>query len=173
MEKWRQCRVPEECIADIYDGAVWKEHSEYLAKPRALALMINLDWFQPFDHTTDSVSVLYTVIQNLPGHQQFKKENVLLGILPVLECEPTHVDTFIQTVAYELKKLKEGLRMYTSDSPRFKVTVKAMVLCAANDILAARKLCGFKGQQSWLFSMPQVVSWCCGILFWTQPTQLA
>ena len=38
--------------------------------------------------------------------------------------------------------------MYSSESPRYKVTVRAGLLCAACDIPASRKLCGFLGHQA-------------------------
>ena len=37
------------------------------------------------------------------------------------------------------------MRFYTSESPKYKVLVRGAITCAACDIPAARKLCGFKG----------------------------
>ncbi len=149
LEKWRQRKIPEGCLADVYDGALWKEHSEFFARSKALALTINLDiGFSLSSTPTDSVGALHAVIINLPRHPWFKKENVLLGILPVLKAEPKHVNAFIQPLVDERMKVKEGVWMYTSDSLRFKVTVKAILLCAANDIPATRKLCGFKSHSA-------------------------
>ncbi|CAI2198637.1 19219_t:CDS:2, partial [Funneliformis geosporum] len=48
-----------------------------------LEIMINLDWFQPFDSSVYSCGIIYGVICNLSREVQFKKENILiLGLLP-------------------------------------------------------------------------------------------
>ncbi|GET58963.1 hypothetical protein GLOIN_2v1786477 [Rhizophagus irregularis DAOM 181602=DAOM 197198] len=60
--------------------------SLYLAKKVAdlhLGLMLNVDWFQPFDGTNHSTGAIYAVICNLPHNIRFKRENLLLlGMLP-------------------------------------------------------------------------------------------
>lgn len=53
--------------------------------------------------------------------------------------------TMIRQNDFQATALWEGLRLYTSDSPRYKVLVRGALICAACDIPAARKLCGFKG----------------------------
>ena len=62
-------------LADIYDGRVWKIfkdlNDEQLffrreVADRNLGIMLNLDWFQPFDNAQYSVGVIYEVICNLP-----------------------------------------------------------------------------------------------------------
>jgi len=70
-EHWRNRVLPNAVLADIYDGAVWKEWMSYndrpfLSQPHNLAVMLNCDWFQPFEHSCYSVGVLYLVILNLP-----------------------------------------------------------------------------------------------------------
>ena len=72
-EQWRNRKVPNGWLADVYDGKIWKEWMEidgvpYLGVPGNLLLMLNIDWFQPFQHTQYSVGVIYLVIQNLPRH---------------------------------------------------------------------------------------------------------
>ena len=149
LQHWKERQVPDQCFSDIYDGKVWKEFGDFFARPRNYALMLNLDWFQPFDHTNDSVGVLYMTVLNLPRHERFRRENVLLiGIIPALGKEPSDVNSFLEPVVKELKELQKGVRMHTSESPRYKVTVRALLLCAACDIPAARKLCGFKGHNA-------------------------
>ena len=47
-----------------------------------LGLMVNVDWFQPYKHTTCSVGAIYLTIMNLPRSIRFKRENVILiGVL--------------------------------------------------------------------------------------------
>jgi hypothetical protein len=48
-----------------------------------LEIMINLDWFQPFNLSAYSSGVIYEVICNLPHDIKFKQENMLyLGRIP-------------------------------------------------------------------------------------------
>src|SRR5436853_4863740 len=48
-----------------------------------LRIMINLDWFQPFDSASYSTGAIYGMICNLPREVRFKKENMLiLALLP-------------------------------------------------------------------------------------------
>ena len=152
LQQWRNRHIPDGYYADVYDGKLWKEHADFFSQPRSYGLMLNLDWFQPFKHTTDSVGAMYITIMNLPRNERFKRENViLLGIIPAMDHEPPHVNAFLQPLVAELQELKTGVRMYTSESPRFRVTVRAMLLCAACDIPAGRKLCGFMGHSATLW----------------------
>ena len=52
---------------------------------------------------------------------------------------------FLYPIVEEFKKLWIGERFNTAKSTQYKVTYRAMLLCAACDIPAGRKLCGFKG----------------------------
>ena len=65
-------------MTDIYDGSVWKlfkeaddEGSENFfwneVADSHLRLMLNLDWFQPYDGTIYSIGVIYAAICNLPA----------------------------------------------------------------------------------------------------------
>ena len=70
-------------LTDIYDGRLWKEWMikdgiPFLELPGNLLFMLNIDWFQPFEHTQYSVGVIYIVIQNLPRAIRFKLENVII-----------------------------------------------------------------------------------------------
>ena len=40
--------------------------------------MLNIDWFQLFDHIQYSIGVIYLVIQNLPRSLRFKPENIII-----------------------------------------------------------------------------------------------
>ena len=48
-------RKTSDRISDVYDGTIWKEfftisEEPFLSCPNNLALMLNIDWFQPFKH---------------------------------------------------------------------------------------------------------------------------
>ena len=80
-------------LTDIYDGQLWEtlketraENSPKFFRPEVadshLGLMINLDWFQPYEGTTYSTGVIYATICNLPRSIRFRRENMLiLGLL--------------------------------------------------------------------------------------------
>src|SRR3954470_943687 len=59
------------------------KHHRIFSADLHLGLMLNLDWFQPFDGTSHSTEVLYAAICNLPRDIRFKRENLLIiSILP-------------------------------------------------------------------------------------------
>ena len=80
-------------LTDIYDSQIWKSLKEgndtsanFFRREVAdshIGLMLNLDWFQPYEGTVHSTGVIYAAICNLPCDIYFKRENLLiLGILP-------------------------------------------------------------------------------------------
>lgn len=76
-ETWRKRNVPDGWLTDFYDGKLWKQWMSVdsvplLQTPGNLALMLNLDWFQPFNHTQYSVGVVYLFVQNLPRIERLK-----------------------------------------------------------------------------------------------------
>jgi len=87
-ELWRKREVPPGFLSDIYDGTVWKSFMNYngrpfLSEPYNLDLMLNCDWFQPYNQTQYSVGVIYLVLLNLPRDIHFKPENIIIaGIIP-------------------------------------------------------------------------------------------
>ena len=46
-------------------GAIYNI-SDFLVSPYCYALMLNVDWFQPFERYTYSVGVIYLDLLNLP-----------------------------------------------------------------------------------------------------------
>jgi hypothetical protein len=137
-EQWRERQVAENTYRDVYDGRVWKEFQDgFLEFKYNYALMLNLDWFQPYKHTQYSVGVFYAVVLNLPRAERLKVKNVILiGIIPDMKKEPP-VARFIQPLVDELKVLwSTGVRMVTEDGNS--VLVKAALICAGCDIPASR-----------------------------------
>ena len=153
-EKWRVRGDSDDNYSDVYDGQVWKDFLKYqgndfLNSPRSLAFALNVDWFQPFKRRSDiSVGVIYLVVQNLPREDRFRWENVILvGIIPNMKKMPKSINPFLQPMVDELKILWKGVRLHTSQSS-VPLVYRGAVLCAAADIPAARKLCGFKGHSA-------------------------
>ena len=93
LRHWAERTSFSNILTDIYDGQVWRnlkengENSPNFFRPEVadshLGLMLNLDWFQPYEGVPHSTGVIYAAICNLPREVRFKRENMLiLGILP-------------------------------------------------------------------------------------------
>ena len=54
-----------------------------LQLPGNFLLLMNMDFFQPFSHTTYSVGVIYCVVLNLPRELRYKTENIIvISVIP-------------------------------------------------------------------------------------------
>ena len=152
--KWKNRRMPDGILADVYDGKIWKSfikynNTDFLNCENSYAFMINVDWFQPYKRRSNiSVGVIYAVIMNLPRDVRYKRENlILIGIIPPLGHEPSSLCTFMEPLVNELKILWKGVQMQTYKHSNG-VRVRSALLCAAADIPATRKLCGFLGHNA-------------------------
>lgn len=120
-EEWRQRNVPVGYLGDTYDGRVWKEFSEvegkpFLSRPHNLGLMLNCDWFLPFEFTEYSVGVLYVVILNLPLAVKLKPENlIVVGIIPGPSEPSEHINSYLWPLVDELLVLwRKGVEIVVS-----------------------------------------------------------
>ena len=166
-ELWRSRRTPSD-LHDVYDGRLWKDFlhfrgKPFLADPFNLAVMFNVDWFQPYKLTVSSVGVMYLTVINLPRALRFKRENVIIvGIIPGPSEPQRHMNTFLRPLVDELLQPWEGVLMKI---PRFTTPklVRCALLCVACDMPAGRKACGFLAHREvlqdygpvygfWLFS---------------------
>ena len=151
LRKWTNRDVGNESMSDIYDGRIWKTFPSSLEDPNSrfftpetadsnLGIMINLDWFQPFESSEYSTGAIYGVICNLPRDVRFKKENMLtLGLLPgPKEVKKHRMNHFLAPIVDELLELWNGYDLPVSNGKRIRVAV----ICCSSDIPAARKLCG-------------------------------
>ena len=149
-EKWRNLESVPDVLSDVYDGSVWKsflrEDKWYFSDPRNYAVMLNIDWFQPFKHVSSfSIGGIYLVVLNLLRCERFKRKNVILvGIIPNMPKEPP-TNTFIQPLVDELKTAwDEGFYLNSTLSNEQEIFQMAL-LCVGCDIPAGRKLVGFLG----------------------------
>ena len=85
-EKWRNSstQLPDNVLGDCFEGRVWKE-LQYVDGALScyinnFGLMLNVDWFQPTLHGSESIDVIYMVVMN------FQERNASnLKILLLLE----------------------------------------------------------------------------------------
>ena len=98
--------------ADIYDGAVWKHFNE-MDSVHNLNLMMNVDWFNPYEETQYSVGAVYLVIQNLPRYERFKLTNiVLVGLIPGPKEPSKIINTYyLEPLINDLIKLYQGVEI--------------------------------------------------------------
>ena len=133
-EEWREHKseVPNGHLTDVFDGRLWNEWMKwngvpFLEVPGNLLFMLNIDWFQPFDHTQYSVGVIYLVIQNLPRAVRFKPENVIIVSTIPGPKEPNyyHLNSYLEPMVNDLVTLFKGVQMKPSNSIFSSVIVRA------------------------------------------------
>lgn len=153
-EQWRERETPEGMYQDVYDGKMWKyfmnvDGVPFLSAPYNFALQLNVDWFQPFQHTQHSEGAIYLSILNLPREERYLKENIILvGIIPGPKEPSLHINSFLQPLVNELKLLWEGVCVNIPN--KVTIIIRAALICVACDIPAARKVCGFLGHRATL-----------------------
>ena len=81
-------------------------------------LMLNVDWFRRFKHTSYSAGVIYLVIQNLLRTVRFKPENIIIvGTIPGPSEPKLHINLYIKPMIDELLDLWKGVDIATD--PKF------------------------------------------------------
>src|SRR6266540_2465335 len=107
--------------------------------------MLNLDWFQPYEGTIHSISIIYAAICNLLRDIRFKCENLLtLSLLPGLNEVSLHkINHYLTPIVDELEFLWDGITLNcTYECQEGKYICAALILISCN-IPAARKICGY------------------------------
>lgn len=139
LNHWKSRCIPRGLMADMYDGEVWKEFMRFddeRSSSVCLSLTLNVDWFEPYKYVKHSVGAMYVVINNLPRHLRFKASNVILvGLMPGPDL-PYNINHYLAPLVDELKELAIGVTINGE-------VVRGMLSCIANDVPAARKVCGF------------------------------
>ena len=150
-QHWKTRSAELTYMSDVYDGQIWKDFQVVEGQPflscetsLGLGLILNVDWFQPFKHSTYSVGAIYLTIMNLPRSVRFKRQNVILvGILPG-PSEPKHdINSYIEPLVEELQDFWVGVKLAVNSSIYSDIVVRCALLCIACDLPAGQKLCGF------------------------------
>ena len=151
-ELWRQRNVLAGTYSDVYDGNVWKDFmfvngQSFLNSPFNYAFQLNVDWYQPFEHTQHSEGAIYLTVLNLPRQERFLKENVILvGVIPGPKEPSHHINSFLKPLVTDLLKMWDGVYLRTCSN--IQTLVRAALICVGCDIPAARKTCGFLGHRA-------------------------
>lgn len=139
-------------FSDVYQGNIWKDFmrvngKEFLSSALCYGLMMNIDWFQPFDHFMYSVGIVYLVIMNLPRSERYKRQNVLIvGVIPGPKEPPLSINSYLGPLVTELLQLWKGVKLQFSNSSEG--VVRVALLAVACDIPAGRKVSGFLGHSA-------------------------
>lgn len=134
-------------LSDVYCGRVWNDFFLYkgqpfLSAPNNIALMLNIDWFQPFKHRVYSIGVMYLAIMNLPRAVRFKRENIILvGLIPGPSEPSKTMNTYLTPLVADLLTLWDGVSFSTYNNGT--QLIRCALLCVGCDLPAARKVCGF------------------------------
>jgi hypothetical protein len=98
----------EEIGCDFYDFSVWQSFHQpggridWTRRGNCL-LMGNMDWYQPFKHTTASLGLVWLVNLCIPRAQRYKRHNVMLvAVLPGLSEKELRCDRLLESVALDL-----------------------------------------------------------------------
>ncbi|GET63382.1 hypothetical protein GLOIN_2v1786147 [Rhizophagus irregularis DAOM 181602=DAOM 197198] len=155
LRHWINRPTFDNILTDIYDGEVWKTFKETTDESSNnffrsdvadshLGLILNLDWFQPFDGTIHSTGVIYAAIGNLPRDVRFKRNNILiLGLLPGPDEVSLHkINHYLAPIIDELKSLWEGVTLNKTYECQEGKRIRAALILVSCDIPAARKICG-------------------------------
>ena len=136
-EQWRHRNVESDSLEDVYDAQLWREFLvfdwvAFLSVPFNFALSLNVDWFQPFKHTSYSVGAVYIVVQTLPGSERFLAENmILVGVIPGPHEPHIPINTHLQPLVDDLLKLWSGVTMKSTSQ----TSVLARAACFASHVI--------------------------------------
>eukprot|EP00733_Pompholyxophrys_punicea_P000930 Pompholyxophrys_punicea_v1_NODE_375_length_2103_cov_7.343750.p1 type:complete len:228 gc:universal NODE_375_length_2103_cov_7.343750:1306-623(-) len=135
-------------LRDIVDGRVWSspEWSGYLSDSQNLALMLNFDFFSPFEtRTRYSVGFLYLTVLNLKRQSRYKRENVIfLGVIPGPSEPKLHINGYLQYLVEDLIELDKSIPVkYTGQVFSLDLRVRARLFCISADLPAIRKVLAF------------------------------
>ena len=83
------------------------EGKPFLSESGNLGLILNFDFFQPYEHLSYSLGAIYMSVLNLPRETRFKQENtILVGLIPGPQ-EPSHdINSFLKPLVDDLKVLE-------------------------------------------------------------------
>ncbi|CUA74382.1 UvrD/REP helicase [Rhizoctonia solani] len=136
-DEWRAHLSQNEPLGDISDGCGWRSTEaglvrlynqntarvidrstlerpvRFVSLPFGLSLSLNADWFQATKEGGYSVGAFYLVINNLPRHMRFLRENIALCLVIPGPNEPSDygLDQMLGPLVDEILELQQGVRM--------------------------------------------------------------
>ncbi|QRW22084.1 Transposase family tnp2 [Rhizoctonia solani] len=85
----------------------------FVSLPYGISFSLNTDWFHATKEGSYSVGACYLVINNLPRHMRFLRENISLSIVMPGPNEPNEyaLDQMLDPLIDDILRLKQGVRM--------------------------------------------------------------
>lgn len=135
-------------LKDIKMAKLWKDFlqhdgQELLSAPYNYAVLLNVDWFQPFKNINYSVGVIYLALLKLPRKIRYKRENVIIvGIIPRPTEPSLNINTYLSPLVTNLKDLWDGVFLCDPHTHKT-IKVRCVLLRVCCDLPAGWKVCGF------------------------------
>jgi hypothetical protein len=144
---WRERDLPDNVLADVYDGDLWKEWTKegFFSNSNKLnfGFWLNCDWFCPFDRTDGSIGVVYLVILNLPRELRLLEQNVItVGVWPDVGEHTESSSAFMECIVTQLEELFEGVLVDPAKPAPMGRVIRAVLFFVCSDIPAIRATCG-------------------------------
>lgn len=139
-------------LHDLWDGRILRvflkdpmnNNRSLFEDKRNLALLLYLDFFNPFTRAIHSSGVLCMTVLNLPRSVRYQKKwAMLIGIIPGPEEAQCHINSYLKPVVNDLLSLYEGIDIRVSGRHSEQFTSRAVLLPVLGDIPASRKISQF------------------------------
>ena len=142
-EHWRKRQAFQNVYGDIYDGRVWQDFvdSGFFSEPHSYGLLLNVDWFEPFEHSIYAVGVIFMALLNLPHSIRYHQENIIVcGLIPGPKEPSQSINSFLEPLVGELLLLWRGEEVELQTGS---IRIRAALLCVSCDSPAMREVAGF------------------------------
>ncbi|XP_044173181.1 uncharacterized protein LOC122957236 [Acropora millepora] len=112
-----------------------------------LALLLYLDFFNPFQRAVYSCGAIYMSVLNIPKGKRFKARwSMLIGLIPGPSEPQGHVNTYLSPIIDDLITLYSGIQI-NSLGPR-KIFSRSILLPILADLPASRKMSQYKSHKA-------------------------
>ncbi|KAF8675480.1 hypothetical protein RHS04_06703 [Rhizoctonia solani] len=137
----------------------------FVSLPYGILLLLNTDWFQATKEGDYSVGACYLVINNLPQHMRFLRENIALCLIMPGPNKPNNyaLDQMLGPLVDDLLQLQQGVHMTVcqGDPPTYcKEVVHAKLTLHIADLIARIKMgrgAGLKSEKNFcLYCLTQL-----------------
>lgn len=140
-ELWKEQQRNPDFLFDVYDGKVWEDFSSFLSQSHGWCLALNIDWFQPFTHVSDSVGDYDSI--KFTQRRRYKENMILVGIIPGPHEPSLKINSYLSPIVLELNTFYTGVPLPASSDVRRTVTLRLALAGVFCDLPASRKVCGF------------------------------
>ena len=139
-------------LHDLWDGRILRvflkdpmnNNRSLLEDKCNLALLLYLDFFNPFTRAIHSSGVLCMTVLNLPRSVRYQKKwAMLIGIIPGPEEAQCRINSYLKPVVNDRLSLYEGIDIRVSGRHSEQFTSRAVLLPVLGDIPASRKISQF------------------------------